>query len=200
MGGGRQRGFDKAVALDQAMRVFWVKGYAGSSMADLTTAMGINKPSLYAAFGNKEELFAQATHHYNQEYAAQHFRWLKREELSIKERLKHFMLSIIEQQASEDTPPGCFMSVCSSELVSENIPDQAMAVLQESLEFTEQQLKQFFAQAIPSSSPERVEHLTLYVMMLLQGSASLTRGEKTVAELLPVVEIGLGVIEEAITG
>lgn len=57
---GRPRGFDKQAALARAMEVFWVKGYEGASMAHLTSAMGIASPSLYAAFGSKEELFRQA--------------------------------------------------------------------------------------------------------------------------------------------
>ncbi|WP_394828654.1 TetR/AcrR family transcriptional regulator [Pendulispora albinea] len=57
---GRPRSFDRQAALERAMRVFWEKGYAGASMADLTAAMGINSPSLYAAFGCKEALFREA--------------------------------------------------------------------------------------------------------------------------------------------
>src|SRR3954468_24300190 len=51
---GRPRSFDEQAALEKAMRVFWQKGYDGTSISDLTAALGINPPSLYAAFGNKE--------------------------------------------------------------------------------------------------------------------------------------------------
>ena len=60
---GRPRSFDREVALDQAMRVFWSKGFAGTSLGDLTSAMGIASPSLYAAFGSKEGLFASCLAH-----------------------------------------------------------------------------------------------------------------------------------------
>lgn len=65
---GRPRSFDRDQALDQAMKVFWVKGFAGSSLSDLTSAMNIASPSLYAAFGSKEGLFQEALDHYERTY------------------------------------------------------------------------------------------------------------------------------------
>ena len=64
---GRPREFCVDAALAAALRVFWSKGYEGASMADLTEAMGITKPSLYAAFGNKEALFNKALDLYERE-------------------------------------------------------------------------------------------------------------------------------------
>src|SRR3954463_5028716 len=61
---GRPREFCVDGALAAALRVFWTKGYEGTSLTDLTEAMGITKPSLYAAFGNKEELFRKAFDRY----------------------------------------------------------------------------------------------------------------------------------------
>ncbi len=61
---GRPRSFDTAKALDSALQVFWCKGYEGASLSDLTTAMGINRPSLYAAFGDKEALFRKVLDRY----------------------------------------------------------------------------------------------------------------------------------------
>jgi AcrR family transcriptional regulator len=61
---GRPRAFDMDQALERALQVFWRKGYEAASLADLTEAMGINPPSLYAAFGNKEGLFRKAVDRY----------------------------------------------------------------------------------------------------------------------------------------
>lgn len=63
---GRPRTFDADTALDRAIAVFWKNGYEGASLPDLTTAMGINRPSMYAAFGNKEQLFRKAVDRYMQ--------------------------------------------------------------------------------------------------------------------------------------
>lgn len=63
---GRPRAFDRDQALDQAMDVFWRHGYEGASLAELTRAMGVNPPSLYAAFGNKEGLFRAVLDRYGE--------------------------------------------------------------------------------------------------------------------------------------
>jgi len=61
---GRPRAFDPDAALERAMHVFWAKGYEGASLSNLTRAMRINRPSLYAAFGNKEQLFGKVLDRY----------------------------------------------------------------------------------------------------------------------------------------
>lgn len=67
---GRPRAFDREDALAKATRLFWTKGYEATSMTDLTEAMGIGSPSLYAAFGSKEALYAEALNHYQQHNSA----------------------------------------------------------------------------------------------------------------------------------
>ena len=65
---GRHREFQLEEALDAALRMFWRKGYEGTSYADLTEATGLERPSLYAAFGNKEALFRRALARYDEQY------------------------------------------------------------------------------------------------------------------------------------
>src|SRR5690348_2788038 len=64
MPSGRTRQFDVDEALDRALEVFWARGYEGATLPELTRAMGINRPSLYATFGNKEQLFRKAVRRY----------------------------------------------------------------------------------------------------------------------------------------
>lgn len=75
---GRPREFDVDEALDKAMEVFWEKGYEGASLTELTAAMGITKPSMYAAFGNKEQLFRRAVERYTAGPASYGYRALER--------------------------------------------------------------------------------------------------------------------------
>jgi AcrR family transcriptional regulator len=67
---GRPRSFDRDAALERAMEVFWKFGFEGASLHDLTEAMGINPPSLYAAFGDKEHLFLEVVKRYQAERGA----------------------------------------------------------------------------------------------------------------------------------
>ncbi|MDV2986761.1 UNVERIFIED_CONTAM: TetR/AcrR family transcriptional regulator [Methylobacteriaceae bacterium AG10] len=69
-GRGRPRAFDREAALTAAMHLFWRKGFAATSISELTAAMGIGSPSLYAAFGSKEALYAEALRHYGERYEA----------------------------------------------------------------------------------------------------------------------------------
>ncbi len=67
-GRGRPREFDREAALAQATRLFWSRGFEATSISDLTKAMGIGSPSLYAAFGSKEALYAEALRYYRENY------------------------------------------------------------------------------------------------------------------------------------
>ena len=69
---GRPREYDETEVLEKAMLVFWQKGYRGTSLDDLTNAMQINRPSLYAAFCDKETLFLRAVDHYREKMIVPH--------------------------------------------------------------------------------------------------------------------------------
>ena len=105
MPGGRPRAFDAEAALDAAVEVFWRQGYEGASLADLTAAMGINKPSLYASFGNKEQLFSAALDRYFTgpgAYAADAL-----EAPTVYEVVERLVLGAVELTCGARTPCGC---------------------------------------------------------------------------------------------
>ncbi|RVT48671.1 TetR/AcrR family transcriptional regulator [Rheinheimera sediminis] len=102
---GRPRAFDMEKALQKALEVFWRKGYEGASLPDLCEAMGINKPSLYAAFGNKEQLFLKAIELYENRPCAFFYPALEKE--SSYEVVKHMLCGAASTTADPDNPPGC---------------------------------------------------------------------------------------------
>lgn len=102
---GRPRSFDKDRALDAALRVFWEKGYEGASLSDLTKAMGINRPSLYAAFGDKEALFRQALDRYKQGPAA--FVTEALEEASARTAVEKLLKGMVASLSCPQRPRGC---------------------------------------------------------------------------------------------
>jgi AcrR family transcriptional regulator len=112
MPGGRPRAFDPEAALDAALEVFWRQGYEGTSLTDLTAAMGVNKPSLYASFGNKEELFAAALDRYFTGPGAYAVDAL--EAPTVREVVERLVLGAVELTAGSHTPPGC-LSVNSAQ-------------------------------------------------------------------------------------
>ena len=102
---GRPRSFDKEKALDAALQVFWRKGYEGASLADLTEAMGIEKPSMYAAFGDKEQLFRQVLDHYQKGPANMMFAALQ--EPTARRVIERLLRESADAGSNPDTPRGC---------------------------------------------------------------------------------------------
>ena len=108
---GRPREFCVDQALAQALRVFWVKGYEGTSLNDLTEAMGITRPSLYAAFGNKESLFRKALDLYEREKMAYIGQGLA--EPTARKVAETMLRGALENVAGEDEPHGCMRVIAS---------------------------------------------------------------------------------------
>jgi AcrR family transcriptional regulator len=104
---GRPRAFDADVALDRAMHVFWAKGYEGASLSYLTRAMRINRPSLYAAFGNKEQLFRKVLDRYMNGPVA----WFGKALAEPKARdvVEQMFLSTARMAEDSRIPAGCLL-------------------------------------------------------------------------------------------
>jgi AcrR family transcriptional regulator len=104
---GRPRAFDVEKALDRALEVFWRKGYEGASLPELTKAMGINRPSLYAAFGNKEALFRKAVERYVKGPAAYVRRAL--DEPTARAVVERLLAGTVDLLTNPRNPRGCLI-------------------------------------------------------------------------------------------
>ncbi|AHY51323.1 MULTISPECIES: TetR/AcrR family transcriptional regulator [Bradyrhizobium] len=127
MGMGRPREFDAETALDQAMEVFWRHGYEGATIAQLTEAMGINPPSLYACFGNKEGLLKAALDRYTKLRGV----WMNEVVAAPTARdvAERMLMGIADKQTDPANPPGCLLVqggiACGTG--SENVPFELAA-------------------------------------------------------------------------
>ena len=104
---GRRRKFDEAKVLDAALCVFWRKGYEGTSYADLTEAAGVERPALYSAYGNKEQLFRRALARYGERYL-DHFP-VALQRPTAREVVAHLLFSTADLNTRFPDHPGCFM-------------------------------------------------------------------------------------------
>jgi AcrR family transcriptional regulator len=102
---GRPLGFAQNEALEAAMRVFWEKGYEGSTLADLTEAMGINRSSMYATFGDKEALFRLAIARYAEGPAAYLREALKQP--TVRAVVEALLRGALELLTDPTHPRGC---------------------------------------------------------------------------------------------
>lgn len=172
MGMGRPREFDAETALDQAMEVFWRHGYEGATIAQLTEAMGINPPSLYACFGNKEGLLKAALDRYTK------LRNVWMDEVvaapTAREVAERMLMGIAEKQTDPANPPGCLLVqggiACGSG--SENVPFELAARRAEN----EDQLRDRFVRA------------------KAEGDLKPTSDPAALARYVSAVSVGMGVM------
>ena len=195
MAAGRPRAFDKDQALDRAMQVFWQKGYEGASLTDLTRAMGINPPSLYAAFGNKEQLFEAAIQHYMAHYGTPlQQRLTTPPDTPLPERLRCYLNGIIDLVTDTASPKGCLFVKSSCESGGTALPEEINRSLQEmglaSERFLLERLEseQRHGQ-LPGNA--RLQDLATYLMSVIYGLSVMARRGKTKPELEAVVETAI---------
>lgn len=176
-------------ALDRALKVFWRKGYEGTTLPDLTRAMGINRPSLYAAFGNKQSLFCKALHRYNERHNA-----FLREALAAptaQEVARRILHGAINLQTNPENPRGCLtvrgtLSCAGSTVIRRHLDDCRNA--------TEAAMTARFQRAadegdLPGgASPQ---DLTRYLTTVMQGMAIQSASGASRAQLQRVAQTAL---------
>lgn len=186
--------FDRTLALEAAMLVFWKKGFAGASLTDLTEAMGINKPSMYATFGNKEALFVQATEHYVQSVDLVHRQFLQQINTPLKLRLENYLGSVISGQCCEKSPKGCYISLCLSEAAGDNVPESALEKIKQVSQFAYDALVQLFKEDDEAKKlhlDRDAELNARFLMTLLNGTAGMARAGNKDTELKPLLAFAL---------
>ncbi|WP_249660782.1 TetR/AcrR family transcriptional regulator [Lysinibacillus fusiformis] len=103
----RTREFDEEKVLEAAMQLFWEKGYEATSLSDLTSRMGIQRPSIYSTFGDKKELFEAALRRYTTSRAAD-IRARLQSHVSVKQAFATFFEEVIQAEYTKDLSNGCF--------------------------------------------------------------------------------------------
>jgi AcrR family transcriptional regulator len=185
---GRPRAFDTDAALDRAMHVFWAKGYEGASLFNLTRAMRINRPSLYAAFGNKEQLFQKVLDRYMNGPVA----WFGTALAAAKARdvVEQIFLGTARMAEDSRIPAGCLLVqgalACGSASARKEVGARRAAV--------EVALRGRFQQAKREGDlPENADpgELAGYVMTVVRGMAVQAAGGASGDQLRRVAQIAL---------
>ncbi|MEO0972064.1 MAG: TetR/AcrR family transcriptional regulator [Pseudomonadota bacterium] len=163
---GRPPTFDRQAALTTARRLFHEKGYEGVGVAELGAAMGIKAPSLYAAFGNKKNLYALAL----DEYIAASGTWIA-EALAQEGALAPVIAALFDQAATRystpSDPPGCMVMNGTSGAADQSICDLARERCSKTQDLVGARVR--------LSTSTRVEPLTDYVMLILHGLSASAR-------------------------
>src|ERR1700722_6789678 len=187
---GRPREFDLDRALERAMLVFWRKGYEGALMSDLPASLGVTKPSLYAAFGAKEQLFRAVLDRYDKRTA--HFLSGSIRAATAREVAVGLLRGAAEFHANPANPPGCLMvqgalvgsdSAGSARLETRDRRNRLREAIQERLEraLREDDLPQG---ADPAS-------LARYLVVVMRGMAVEAAGGAGATEVNEIVDVAL---------
>nr|WP_184823740.1 TetR/AcrR family transcriptional regulator [Jiangella mangrovi] len=187
---GRPREFDVDEALDAAIQVFWRQGYEGTTLDDLTTAMGISRPSLYAAFGDKEATFKRAVERYAQ--VDMHYVETALAQTTAFAVAGHYLRGNIRTITNPARPPGC-LTVQGG--VSGSQADQPIVEFLDSVRVdVEARLAARFRQAITDGDLPATEDpadLAKYLLTVTGGQAIQAGAGATRAQLSRVAEHAL---------
>lgn len=185
---GRPRAFKEDDALEKAMCVFWRKGFEGTSLSDLTEAMGINRPSLYAAFGNKEQLFRKVMDRYGRGPASHVCDAL--DAPTAREVAERCILGTADLLSDPSHPPGCLgvnaFVAGGDETVREDMAARRFAVIEA--------LRKRFARARkegdlpPDADPSA---LAMYISTVTQGMSVLAVSGAKQADLQRVARLAM---------
>lgn len=187
---GRPTNFDHEEALEKALHVFWARGYEGASMTELTEALGINKPSIYAAFGNKEALFRKALARYATGPAA--FVGEAMKEPTARQVVEKFLLQAVDFFCDKSTPNGCMIVqgalTCGQ---SSSAIQQELVTYRSNIETTLTKRFELAKTQGDLLSNVNTKQLAKYIATIHQGMSVQATSGATQNELLSIVEIAM---------
>jgi AcrR family transcriptional regulator len=189
---GRPREFCVDQALAAALRLFWSKGYEGTSLTELTEVMGITKPSLYAAFGNKEALFHKALDLYESEKLA--YMRVALEQPTARDVAAYILRGALEMQMSSGDPKGC-LGVISSVACGVEAESIKADVIARRASSHAALVERFERAKAEGDLPDHVSvgGLTSYLIALLQGMAIQAGSGATRDDLERLIETSLAI-------
>lgn len=189
---GRPREFCVDAALAAALRVFWTKGYEGASLTDLTDAMGITRPSLYAAFGNKESLFNKALDLYEEEKLAYMRGALAQP--TARAVAECFLRGGLANQTGQNDPKGC-LGVISAVACGAEAESIRAAVVERRRSAHRALVDRFARAKMEGDLPDHVdvEGLTSYLIAIMQGMAVQASSGASCTELARLIETSMAV-------
>lgn len=190
---GRPRSFDTDTALDRALEVFWRHGFQGASLSELTEAMGLNKPSLYAAFGDKESLYLRALERYATLCAQEHAVKLEAEP-DARRAVAAFLHSIAAMLVDPKLPGGCYVINGVADCGGTVTPPAVEAALRGQLEQNEVMLKSRLARAQREAQLPKgksADELAALFSAVIAGIAVLAKGGASRAKLDKVIDTAL---------
>ncbi|WP_322082855.1 TetR/AcrR family transcriptional regulator [Burkholderia sp. BCC1972] len=188
---GRPRSFDKEAALDRAMEVFWRLGYEGASMTDLTTAMGIASPSLYAAFGSKEALFRQALEHYRATEGREIWDGVEHAG-SAHDAIRNYLMDTARVFTRRSKPAGCLivLSALHPAERSDTVRQTLIAMRERTVDALRDRLRQGVATGEISADAD-LDAIARYYVTVQQGMSIQARDGASRRDLEAVAQAAL---------
>ena len=190
MNRGRPRKFDKTQALDIALKLFWQHGYEGTSVAMLADAIGVNVPSLYAAYGNKEALFLECVGRYSELNGKMYHESFRKK--TAREVARAILEGEVELVTRRGTPDGCLM--IQGALATSPESDSIRKMMAGMRAMAERWMAERFQKAMDEGDlPKNADPkaLACYLMSLNSGLAVQAKSGVGRKQLLSVVDIAM---------
>lgn len=187
---GRPRQFDVDEALEQALQVFWRHGFQGASITELTAAMGLTKPSLYAAYGDKEGLYLQALRRYVDARFGPITARLEAQ-ADARRAVADYLRDLVQLFAA---PGGCFIVNGLADLGGPTTPPAVAQALQQALADAEAVLRARLQRAQREgqlATDRPAAEWAGYLMLMMAGLAMRSKAGVPASRLRGVIELAL---------